>query len=44
MIKLLDENEVELSSRYVLHDFLAKEMGMGISKDYRKRGVCTHTN
>lgn len=41
---MLEENEVELSSRHVLQMILAKEMGMGISKDYRKRGVCTHTN
>lgn len=39
---MLVESEVGLSTRHVLQDISAKEMGMGISKEYRKRDVCTH--
>lgn len=40
---MLDENEVKLSSRHVLQEILANEMGMGISKDYREVFVHTPT-
>lgn len=44
IIKVLDESEVELASRHEGWEISAKETGMGICKDHRKRGVCTHIN
>ena len=44
IIKVLDESEVELVSRHVLWEILAKEMGISICKDYRKTSVCTRIN
>ena len=44
IIKVLDESEVELVTRHILQESSAKKIGMGICKDYRKRGVCTYIN
>lgn len=39
---MLVESEVGLSTRHVLQEISAKEMGMGICKEYRKRCLYAH--